>query len=168
MSIPAESLDAAKEAMREVTPPPGVSKADWLAEHGSWALFAGAIAAAAPAIAAQALTDAANDIPTQLLAKTHAEHYPAWLRARAKELGAEPPAAPPASATEAQPVELGYLCHHGHFVFHDDPDVDYACGTKRIAGIIIQPIEGAYRVMFDEAVEEARADFRLAIGRAYK
>lgn len=60
--VPVEALEAAKEAMREVTPPPGVSKADWLAEHGTWALFAGAIAAAAPHIAAQALTDAANDL----------------------------------------------------------------------------------------------------------
>jgi hypothetical protein len=58
----AEALDAAKEAMREVTPPPGVSKADWLSEHGTWALFAGAIAAAAPFIAAQALADAATDL----------------------------------------------------------------------------------------------------------
>lgn len=55
MTIPAEAIEAAKEAMREITPPPGVSKKDWVAEHGSWALFAGAIAAAAPAIAAQAL-----------------------------------------------------------------------------------------------------------------
>lgn len=60
--IPTEALDAAKEAMREVTPPPGVSKTDWLAEHGTWALFAGAIAAAAPFIAVQALTDAATDL----------------------------------------------------------------------------------------------------------
>lgn len=60
--VPVEALDAAKEAMREVTPPPGVSKTDWLDEHGTWALFAGAIAAAAPAIAAQALTDAASDL----------------------------------------------------------------------------------------------------------
>ncbi|ACL42208.1 hypothetical protein Achl_4257 (plasmid) [Pseudarthrobacter chlorophenolicus A6] len=62
MSLPADALEAAKEAMREVTPPPGVSKADWLSEHGTWALFAGAIAAAAPFIAAQALTDAATDL----------------------------------------------------------------------------------------------------------
>ena len=60
--LPADALDAAKEAMREVTPPHGVSKADWLAEHGTWALFAGAIAAAAPSIAAQALADAATDL----------------------------------------------------------------------------------------------------------
>lgn len=46
--IPSEAIEAAKEAMREVTPPPGVSKADWLAEHGEFALIAGAIAAAAP------------------------------------------------------------------------------------------------------------------------
>lgn len=58
----AEAFDAAKEAMREVTPPPGVSKTDWLNEHGSWALIAGAITAAAPHIAAQALTDAAADL----------------------------------------------------------------------------------------------------------
>ncbi|QOT19566.1 hypothetical protein [Paenarthrobacter sp. YJN-5] len=62
MNLPAEALEAAKEAMREVTPPPGVSKEDWLAEHGTWALFAGAIAAAARFIAAQALTAAANDL----------------------------------------------------------------------------------------------------------
>lgn len=46
--IPAQAIDAAKEAVREVTPPPGVNKADWLAEHGEFALIAGAIAAAAP------------------------------------------------------------------------------------------------------------------------
>lgn len=62
MSLPAEALDAAKEAMREVTPPPGMSKKDWIAEHGTWALFAGAIAAAAPFIAAQALDEAAADL----------------------------------------------------------------------------------------------------------
>lgn len=62
MNLPADALDAAKEAMREVTPPPGVSKIDWLNEHGTWALFAGAIAAAAPHIAAQALADAAADL----------------------------------------------------------------------------------------------------------
>lgn len=142
MNVPAEALAAAKEAMREVTPPPGVDKKEWLAEHGSWALFAGAIAAAAPFIAAQAIRDAAVGVPPQ-------------------------PEAPPASAAEAQPVELGYLCSHGHFIFHDDPDVDYACGTKRIADIIVQPVEGAYRVMFDDALDEARTDFGSAIGRAY-
>jgi hypothetical protein len=46
--IPHSAIEAAKEAMREVTPPPGVSKSDWLAEHGDFALIAGAIAAAAP------------------------------------------------------------------------------------------------------------------------
>ena len=59
--IPNEAMAAAKEAMREVTPPPGVSKADWLAEHGSFALIAGAIAAAAPYIKAQAMDKAADD-----------------------------------------------------------------------------------------------------------
>ena len=47
--------------MREVTPPPGVSKADWLAQHGPFALLAGAIAAAAPYIKAQAIDKAADD-----------------------------------------------------------------------------------------------------------
>ena len=58
--IPKQAIIAAKEAMREVTPPPGVSKADWLAEYGSVALIAGAIAAAAPYIRAQSLLDAAD------------------------------------------------------------------------------------------------------------
>lgn len=59
--IPKQAILAAKEAMREVTPPPGVSKADWLAEYGSFALIAGAIAAAAPYIKEQALYKAAAD-----------------------------------------------------------------------------------------------------------
>lgn len=46
--IPTAAILAAKEALREVTPPPGISKADWLAEHGDFALIAGAIAAATP------------------------------------------------------------------------------------------------------------------------
>ena len=50
--IPDEAVEAAKEAMREVTPPPGVTKAEWLAKHGEFALIAGAIAAAAPHLAA--------------------------------------------------------------------------------------------------------------------
>jgi hypothetical protein len=54
-------MAAAKDAMREVTPPPGVSKTDWLAEHGSFALVAGAIAASAPYIKAQAIDKAVED-----------------------------------------------------------------------------------------------------------
>ena len=61
MNIPNEAIEAAKEAMREVTPPPGVSKADWLAEHGDFALIAGAMAAAAPYIKAQAIDKACDD-----------------------------------------------------------------------------------------------------------
>ena len=60
--IPKQAVIAAREAMREVTPPPGVSKADWLDEYGSIALIAGAIAAAAPSIRAQAFAEAAADI----------------------------------------------------------------------------------------------------------
>lgn len=59
--IPEQAITAAKEAMREVTPPPGVSKADWLAEYGDFALIAGAIAAAAPHIKAQAIDKAVDD-----------------------------------------------------------------------------------------------------------
>ena len=60
--IPAEAVEAAKLAMDTVTPPPGVSKADWLAEHRDFALIAGAIAAAAPFIRARAFTEAAAEI----------------------------------------------------------------------------------------------------------
>lgn len=60
--IPKQAILAAREAMREVTPPPGVSKADWLEEYGSVALIAGAIAAATPSIRAQAFAEAAADI----------------------------------------------------------------------------------------------------------
>ena len=52
---PDEAVEAAKEAMREVTPPPGVSKAEWLAKYGEFALIAGAIAAAAPHLMAPVL-----------------------------------------------------------------------------------------------------------------
>ena len=55
--IPKQAIIAAREAMREVTPPPGVSKADWLDEYGSVALIAGAIAAAIPFIRAQAFAE---------------------------------------------------------------------------------------------------------------
>lgn len=65
-------------------------------------------------------------------------------------------------------AELGYLCSHGHFIFHDDPDVDYACGSKKIASVVIQPVEGAYKGMLAEALDEAREDFGTALGRAYK
>ena len=60
--IPKQAIIAAREAMREVTPPSGVSKADWLDEYGSVALIAGAIAAAIPFIRAQALEDMAAEI----------------------------------------------------------------------------------------------------------
>lgn len=52
-----EAFEAAKRAMETVTPPPGVSKSDWLAEHGRFALIAGAIAASAPYIQAQEAED---------------------------------------------------------------------------------------------------------------
>lgn len=59
--IPKQAIIAAREAMREVTPPPGVSKSDWLEEYGSVALIAGAIAAAAPHMRATVSTVAELD-----------------------------------------------------------------------------------------------------------
>ena len=63
--IPKQAIAAAKEAMREVTPPPGISKADWLAEYGDFALIAGAIAAAAPHMTAGVLSEAADALEMQ-------------------------------------------------------------------------------------------------------
>lgn len=71
---------------------------------------------------------------------------------------------------EEQPsgaVEIGYLCRKGHFIFHDDPDVDGACGSKRMAGIFVVPEEGVYPVMFAEALAEAMANFGEELGRMY-
>jgi hypothetical protein len=61
VNIPEEAMAAASYAMREVTPPPGVDHADWIKEHGPFALLAGAIAAAAPYIKAQAIDKAVED-----------------------------------------------------------------------------------------------------------
>ena len=88
MTISNEAVEAAKEAMCEVTPPPGASKADWLAEYGSFALIAGAIAAAAPFIRAEALEEAGDaaddpsceDMDTYFLDQSDVGR---WLRARA-------------------------------------------------------------------------------------
>jgi hypothetical protein len=71
-------------------------------------------------------------------------------------------------AASADPAELGYLCRHGHFIFHDDPDVDYACGSKRIAGVLVQPDEGVSPDRFSSALSEASWDFGKALGRAYE
>lgn len=62
MNIPEEAMAMASYAMREVTPPPGVDRSDWIKEHGPFALLAGAVAAAAPYLMAQALCDAADHI----------------------------------------------------------------------------------------------------------
>jgi hypothetical protein len=94
--VPAAALDAAKEAMREVTPPPGVSKSDWIAEHGTWALFAGAIAASAPHIAARALTDAATDL----------QESTDVIRVRSHEAGIDSN-----DALHAMTTDVGWLHH---------------------------------------------------------
>lgn len=57
MMIPLDAMEAAKTAMETVTPPPGVDRADWLKSHGPYALLAGAIAAAAPHLMAQAFEE---------------------------------------------------------------------------------------------------------------
>lgn len=35
------------------------------------------------------------------------------------------------------PVEIGYLCSHGHYVFYGVGDD--TCGTKRIAALLVVP-----------------------------
>lgn len=57
MSITHEAVESAKEAMREITPPPGFTKAEWVEAHGDFSLIAGAIAAAAPHLMAQAFDE---------------------------------------------------------------------------------------------------------------
>lgn len=85
MNIPEEAMAAAKEAMREVTPPPGVDLSDWLKEHGHFALLAGAIAAAAPHIMAQALHSAADAIEEDPYDDLD-PYYAGWLRDRARKI----------------------------------------------------------------------------------
>ena len=38
---------------------------------------------------------------------------------------------------QSDPLEIGYVCRHGHFQFIDDPDGD-ACGTKNVGRIYVQ------------------------------
>lgn len=84
MNIPPNAIDAAKEAMQSVTPPPGVSKANWLSAYGDFALIAGAIAAAAPHISAQALEDAVHAFPLETI---HApDNAVVWMMRRAEQL----------------------------------------------------------------------------------
>jgi hypothetical protein len=66
-----------------------------------------------------------------------------------------------------EPVEIGYLCRKGHFIFHDEPVYDGACGSKRMAGIFVVPEEGVYPHYFAEALGEAREDFAQELGRMY-
>jgi hypothetical protein len=82
-----EAIEAAKEAMREVTPPPGVSKADWLTEHGEFALIAGALSAAAPYLIREAQAKALEQVAEDWEALVRREKPPIrgyiFLRARA-------------------------------------------------------------------------------------
>ena len=54
MNIPDEAMRAAIKAMETVTPPPGVELSEWLSRHGPFSLLAGAVAAAAPHLMAEA------------------------------------------------------------------------------------------------------------------
>lgn len=85
MNIPDEAMAAASFAMREVTPPPGVDHADWIKEHGPFALLAGAIAAAAPYLMAQALCAAADAIEEDPYEDLD-PFYAGWLRDRARKV----------------------------------------------------------------------------------
>lgn len=67
----------------------------------------------------------------------------------------------------SEPVEIGFMCRRGHFLFYDEPDLDDSCGSKRMAGIFVVPEEGVYRGMFNEALDEARTKFGAELGRAY-
>lgn len=66
-----------------------------------------------------------------------------------------------------EPVEIGFMCRKGHFIFYDEPDFDGSCGSKKIAGIFVVPEEGVYPHSFREALEGSRNDFREELGRAY-
>lgn len=59
-------------------------------------------------------------------------------------------------------VEIGYLCHHGHFQFHEDPDGD-SCRTKIIGKVYVKPIRGAYMDMFNDAIGQAIASIHTKI-----
>jgi hypothetical protein len=68
---------------------------------------------------------------------------------------------------ETEPVEIGFLCRRGHFIFYDEPDVDTSCGSKRMAGIFVVPEEGVYPHYFADALADAREDFGEDLGRMY-
>ncbi|UYL86599.1 hypothetical protein SEA_RADFAD_42 [Arthrobacter phage RadFad] len=85
MNIPDEAMAAASFAMREVTPPPGVDRVDWLKEHGPFALLAGAVAAAAPYLMAQALHSAADAIEEDPYDDLD-PFYAGWLRDRVRKM----------------------------------------------------------------------------------
>lgn len=67
----------------------------------------------------------------------------------------------------SEPVEIGYLCRRGHFIFYDEPDVDNSCGSKRIAGLYAVPDEDVYPHTFAEKLAEAREDFGQELARIY-
>jgi hypothetical protein len=67
----------------------------------------------------------------------------------------------------SEPVEIGFLCRKGHFIFYDEPEFDGSCGSKKMAGIFVVPEEGVYPHMFAESLAEARQDFGHELVRMY-
>lgn len=40
-------------------------------------------------------------------------------------------------SNKPEAVEVGYLCGHGHYIFHDVGE--NACGSKRVAALMVVP-----------------------------
>lgn len=55
-------------------------------------------------------------------------------------------------------IEIGYVCHKGHFEFEGDPDGD-SCATKRVATIYVSADEwaGITQAALQEVVSESLA-----------
>jgi hypothetical protein len=51
-------------------------------------------------------------------------------------------------------IEIGYVCHKGHFQFKDDPDGD-SCATKKIGTIYVEADEWVIDPEIREAVAES-------------
>jgi len=50
-------------------------------------------------------------------------------------------------------IEIGYVCHKGHFQFKDDPDGE-ACGTKNVATIYAEASPHIERHEIEELISE--------------
>lgn len=59
-------------------------------------------------------------------------------------------------------IEIGFVCHKGHFQFKDDPDGD-ACGTKNVATIYVESAPHIKRHEIDDLVAECLAGLHSKI-----